>query len=98
MKSTSPEQLRTTLTARLVAKQRIRTPAVEAAFRTVPRHLFVPEHVTAAQAYADDIVATKHGPDGKTTSSVSALWLTLSTPAVQWSGRYWLDTSVACRL
>jgi len=30
-------------------------------------------------AYADDVVITKKGADGKATSSVSAPWLSLST-------------------
>lgn len=71
----SPDRLRAELAASLLAKSWIRTPAVERAFRSVPRHLFVPDTVTAEQAYEDTIVATKHGPDGKTTSSVSAPWL-----------------------
>ncbi len=75
VQSTSPEQFRAALTARLVRKNRIRTPAVEAAFGAVPRHLFVPEDVPLDQAYADEIVATKRGPDSRVTSSVSAPWL-----------------------
>ena len=71
----SPDRLRAELVAGLVAGNRIRTPAVERAFRTVPRHLFVPGTVTPEQAYEDTTVATKHGPDGRTTSSVSAPWL-----------------------
>lgn len=68
-------QLRTAMTAQLVEKGWIRTPAVAAAFNAVPRHLFVPDAVPLADAYADDIVATKRGPDGKTISSVSAPWV-----------------------
>ncbi|MFI1996719.1 methyltransferase, FxLD system [Actinoplanes sp. NPDC020271] len=71
----APRALRAELTARLVSKGWIRTPAVRAAFERVPRHLFVPATVTLADAYADEIVATKRGPDGKTMSSVSAPWL-----------------------
>ncbi|MFG2586126.1 class I SAM-dependent methyltransferase [Streptomyces malaysiensis] len=51
------------------------SPAVEAAFRTVPRHLFVPE-VPAAEVYgAPEAVFTKHNERGKPVSSVSAPWL-----------------------
>ena len=66
--------LRDSLTDRLVAAGRIRTPAVEQAFRTVPRHAFAPE-VSAATAYADDIIPTRRTPDGRVCSSVSAPWL-----------------------
>jgi protein-L-isoaspartate(D-aspartate) O-methyltransferase len=75
VESTSPDRLRADLAAHLTAKGWTRTPAVERAFRTVPRHLFVPDTVGLEQAYADEIVATKRGPDGKTTSSVSAPWV-----------------------
>jgi protein-L-isoaspartate(D-aspartate) O-methyltransferase len=44
-------------------------PAIEEAFRTVPRHLFVPE-VPLARAYADEAVAVQ-AVDGVTTSSAS---------------------------
>ncbi|GAA1630712.1 methyltransferase, FxLD system [Actinoplanes couchii] len=71
----SPDQLRTALAARLRAKGWIRTAAVQEAILAVPRHLFVPGTVTVAEAYADSVVATKRGPDGKAVSSVSAPWL-----------------------
>ncbi|MEU8827253.1 methyltransferase, FxLD system [Streptomyces sp. NPDC048636] len=49
--------------------------AVEAAFRKVPRHLFVPE-VSAEEAYgAPEAVFTKRNAQGKPVSSVSAPWL-----------------------
>ena len=51
--STSPEQLLAALAAHLSEKEWIRTAAVRAAFRTVPRHLFVPDTVALAEAYAD---------------------------------------------
>ncbi|MBO4205595.1 methyltransferase, FxLD system [Micromonospora echinofusca] len=73
--STAPEQLRAALAANLSEKEWIRTPAVDAAFRAVPRHLFVPDTVTLADAYADDVVVTQRDPAGKATSSVSAPWL-----------------------
>ena len=66
--------LRDGLVDHLLAAGHIRTPAVEAAFRTVPRHAFAPE-VPAETAYADDIIPTRHTPDGRVSSSVSAPWL-----------------------
>ncbi|WP_436528358.1 methyltransferase, FxLD system [Actinoplanes sp. HUAS TT8] len=72
---TTAQALRAELAARLVRKEWIRTPAVRAAFERAPRHLFVPDTVPVTDAYADEIVATKRGPDGKTMSSVSAPWL-----------------------
>lgn len=96
VESTTLEQLRASLAARLREGNWIRTSAVHTAFCTVPRHLFVPETVTLAEAYADTIVATKRGPDGKTMSSVSAPWLSLSTPVVLRSGGHRLDSSLAC--
>jgi protein-L-isoaspartate(D-aspartate) O-methyltransferase len=71
----SPEQLRADLAARLSQDGWIRTSVVGAAFRAVPRHLFVPDTVTMADAYADTTVAAKRDPNGKTTSSVSAPWV-----------------------
>ncbi|MEU9777980.1 hypothetical protein [Streptomyces sp. NPDC047968] len=59
---------------RLAAAGHIRTPAVDRAVRAVPRHAFAPE-VSLVAAYADDVVATRHSPDGTTTGSVSAPWL-----------------------
>ena len=54
---------------RSARRSRIRTPAVEEAFRTVPRHLFLPD-VSTAEAYADEAVAVQH-VDGVATSSAS---------------------------
>ena len=48
---------------------RLCSPAVEEAFRTVPRHLFLPG-VSLARAYADEAVATQ-AVNGVTTSSAS---------------------------
>ncbi|SCL70779.1 protein-L-isoaspartate(D-aspartate) O-methyltransferase [Micromonospora citrea] len=73
--STSPEQLRAALATHLSETGWIRTPAARAAFRTVPRHLFVPATVALAAAYADDVVITERDPGGRATSSVSAPWL-----------------------
>ena len=53
----------------LCASGRIRNPAVEAAFRDVPRHLFLPGTALPV-AYADDAVPVQH-VDGVATSSAS---------------------------
>ncbi|MGH2349227.1 MAG: methyltransferase domain-containing protein [bacterium] len=55
-------QLRNRLVDTLKRRGSIRSPAVEAAFRAVPRHLFVP-HRTATDAYRDDAIPTRweHG-------------------------------------
>lgn len=66
--------LRHQLADQLTADGHIRTPAVDRALRTVPRHAFAPE-VTPTAAYANDIVATRHRDDGTITSSISAPWL-----------------------
>ena len=67
--------LRTQLADALVAAGAITTPSVERAVRTVPREAFVPDGVDLAAAYADDVVVTKRGLDGKAVSSISAPWL-----------------------
>jgi len=54
----------------LKRKECIRTPGVEAAFRAVPRHLFVPG-VSLDDVYADKAIPTKRGPDGGFISSSS---------------------------
>lgn len=66
--------LRHQLVDHLAAAGHIRTPAVDHALRTVPRHAFAPE-VSLEAAYANDIVATRHAPDGQVISSISAPWL-----------------------
>ncbi|MEU3730118.1 methyltransferase, FxLD system [Streptomyces sp. NPDC033538] len=67
-------ELRHQLVEQLHADNHIRTAAVERAFRTVPRHAFAPE-VPLDAAYADDTVPTRHAPDGRVISSISAPWL-----------------------
>lgn len=64
-------RLRHQLVEQLRADNHIRTAAVERAFRTVPRHAFAPE-VTLEAGYADDTVPTRHAPDGRVISSISA--------------------------
>jgi protein-L-isoaspartate(D-aspartate) O-methyltransferase len=71
----TPEQARQQLVDQLTARGWITQPAVAAAFAAVPRHLFAPEGTSIEAAYADDTVVTRRGPDGKTTSSISAPWL-----------------------
>ncbi|ASQ93238.1 methyltransferase, FxLD system [Streptomyces sp. 11-1-2] len=66
--------LRHQLAGQLAAAGHIRTPAVDQALRTVPRHAFAPE-VPVHKAYANDIVATRHSDEGRITSSISAPWL-----------------------
>ncbi|WP_392870898.1 GNAT family N-acetyltransferase [Streptomyces sp. LN499] len=66
--------LRHQLADQLAEAGHIRSPAVDAALRAVPRHAFAPE-VPIQKAYANDIVATRHGDDGSIISSISAPWL-----------------------
>ncbi|MGH3995159.1 MAG: methyltransferase, FxLD system, partial [Pseudonocardiaceae bacterium] len=66
-------KIRNALTDKLRADGMITSPVVERAFRTVPRHLFVPEDTPLEVAYrADDSVATKRDQDGVIISSISA--------------------------
>ncbi|QJY47170.1 methyltransferase domain-containing protein [Pseudonocardia broussonetiae] len=60
---------RAALVDALRASGRIRSPAVEDAFRSVPRHLFLPD-ATVETAYADDAIAVQH-VEGVATSSAS---------------------------
>ncbi|MGW4086423.1 methyltransferase, FxLD system [Streptomyces sp. NPDC004822] len=69
-----PSALRHRLVDQLLAAGHVRTATVEAALRNVPRHAFAPE-VAVQTAYADDIIPTRHAPDGRISSSVSAPWL-----------------------
>jgi protein-L-isoaspartate(D-aspartate) O-methyltransferase len=55
---------------RIRADGHARTPAVEAALRAVPRHLFVPD-ATLADAYADRPVTIKYDTDGTSISCAS---------------------------
>lgn len=66
-------EIRNALTDKLRADGMITSPFVERAFRTVPRHLFVPEGTPLSVAYhPDDSVAIKRDPDGVIISSTSA--------------------------
>lgn len=64
------ESLRSALTGQLVAEGSIHDERVAAAFRTVPRHEFVPL-VPLQVAYADDVVLMKRDQTGAVISSVS---------------------------
>ena len=66
----SAEELRAKLADRLVKDGTVRTPSVEAAFRQVPRHLFLPG-LPLTEAYADEPVYTKHEGDGTRISAAS---------------------------
>jgi protein-L-isoaspartate(D-aspartate) O-methyltransferase len=71
-----PGELREAMTDRLIADGMITSPAVEAAFRAVPRHMFVPAGTSADRAYGADVsVITKSDANGAHLSSVSAPWL-----------------------
>ena len=66
----SADELRAQLTERLIKDGTIRTDAVEAAFRQVPRHLFLPG-LPLTEAYADEPVYTKLEGDGTRISAAS---------------------------
>lgn len=66
-------EVRDRLVDKLVAEKMITSPAVERAFRTVPRHVFVPDGTSLEVAYHDaDSVAIKRDADGVVISSTSA--------------------------
>jgi protein-L-isoaspartate(D-aspartate) O-methyltransferase len=65
-----PEQLRAALADEIRGYGVIRTPQVDAAFRAVPRHLFLPG-TDLATAYAARVVVTKRAADGAALSSAS---------------------------
>jgi protein-L-isoaspartate(D-aspartate) O-methyltransferase len=70
------DEMRAAMTDRLVAGGWISGSEVAAAFRTVPRHLFVPEGTPLETAYdLDQSVVTKVGAGGASVSTVSAPWL-----------------------
>jgi protein-L-isoaspartate(D-aspartate) O-methyltransferase len=66
----SPQQLRAHLVETITARGTFRTPAVEAAFRAVPRHVFLPG-VSLEEAYSPHPVITKRAEDGSALSSAS---------------------------
>jgi protein-L-isoaspartate(D-aspartate) O-methyltransferase len=66
----APEHLHARLVDWLVEAGTLRRAAVTEAFRSVPRHLFVPE-VAPADAYADAAIPTKRDSAGRPLSSAS---------------------------
>ncbi|BBA96892.1 putative O-methyltransferase [Actinacidiphila reveromycinica] len=64
------EQLRTALVDQIRTDGRARVPAVEAALRAVPRHLFVP-NASLADAYANAPVNIKYDTNGTSISCAS---------------------------
>lgn len=69
--ATDPHALRDALVAKIDSLGTFRTEAVKDAFRTVPRHLFLPE-VDLATAYTPKQVVTKRAADGTALSSASS--------------------------
>lgn len=70
------EQARTELIQTLIDQGHIRSPQVEAAFRAVPREVFVPEGTPLDKVYAvDDAVATKRDEHGVIISAISATYI-----------------------
>ncbi|WP_405796238.1 methyltransferase, FxLD system [Streptomyces sp. NBC_01506] len=67
---TDAAQLRNVLVDKIRESGYARTPAVETALRTVPRHLFVPE-ATLEDAYANTVVDVKFDTDGRSISCAS---------------------------
>ena len=66
----TPEAARARLVDELRDSGRLTSPGVEAAFRSVPRHLFLPE-MAASEAYQDEAFVIKTGADGLPVSSSS---------------------------
>ncbi|GAA0393591.1 O-methyltransferase [Acrocarpospora corrugata] len=65
------EALREALIAQIRALGMLRSPRVEAAFRAVPRHVFLPE-TPLETAYSRQVVITKRDRDGDVISSASS--------------------------
>jgi protein-L-isoaspartate(D-aspartate) O-methyltransferase len=68
--SAEADVLRAKMVDRLLSWGGIRSAAVEAAMRTAPRHMFVPD-VPLERAYSTDSVVTHRNPDGIAISSAS---------------------------
>ena len=66
----TPDAARARLVDELRDSGRLTSPAVEAAFRSVPRHLFLPE-MAASEAYQDEAFVIKTGAGGVPVSSSS---------------------------
>lgn len=67
---TTAERLRNALVDQIVQDGRVRTPCIEVAMRTVPRHVFVPD-ASLEEAYADSTVNIKQDSDGTSISCAS---------------------------
>ncbi|WP_322500258.1 methyltransferase, FxLD system [Streptomyces rochei] len=70
LEAPSADRLRSQLIDHLVQTERVRTPHVEEALRTVPRHLFVP-NVPLETAYGNTPVDTKTDESGASISCAS---------------------------
>jgi protein-L-isoaspartate(D-aspartate) O-methyltransferase len=68
-------RLRDAMTDKLVKQGRITSAAIEAAFRTVPRHAFARPGNSLEDCYHGSVVRNKKDADGVTLSSISAAWL-----------------------
>lgn len=68
--TTSPESLRNTMITKVKDAGYTLSLDVERALRSVERHVFVPG-VAVEEAYANDIVVTKRGPDDQVLSCLS---------------------------
>ena len=66
----SADELRAKLADRLIKDNTVHTPAIETAFRQVPRDLFLPG-IPLPEAYADEPVYTKHDGTGARISAAS---------------------------
>jgi protein-L-isoaspartate(D-aspartate) O-methyltransferase len=66
-----PDEARNRLVDELRASGRLTSLPVEAAFRAVPRHVFLPELDPVSQAYQDEAFVIKTGEDGLPVSSSS---------------------------
>ncbi|MDH6110201.1 protein-L-isoaspartate(D-aspartate) O-methyltransferase [Kitasatospora sp. MAP12-15] len=67
---TTPERLRNALVDQVIKEGRVRTPRIEEAMRTVPRHMFVPA-ASLEEAYANSTVDIKQTDDGTSISCAS---------------------------
>ncbi|MDQ8706949.1 methyltransferase, FxLD system [Streptomyces sp. LHD-70] len=67
---TAAERLRNALVDQVVSEDRIKTPRIIQAMRTVPRHLFVPE-ASLEDAYANTTVHIKYNETGQSISCAS---------------------------
>lgn len=68
--NTTPVPSLETLLDHLRSRHLLQNPRVEAAFRAVPRHLFLPD-LPPEQVYIDDAIPIKHDADGRVISSSS---------------------------